>query len=281
MHAPFILSCSSVNEVICHGIPDSRPFADGDLVNLDVTVYTPEGFHADLNETYMVGGKTDAKGRKLVQCAYECLRAAVAVSKPGVMYRDLGTVITRTAHAHGFSVVTGFTGHGIGRLFHCAPNVPHYAKNKAVGFMKAGHIFTIEPMINEGGPGDELWPDNWTAVTRDGKRSAQFEHTLLVTETGVEILTSRVGAGVDRSCMPEWNEIDVLRPLADGASAGSGAGAAPASAAAGAGASGGAGADAAVGGAGAPSVTATPAATAADESGAAAPSAAPAVDGSA
>jgi methionyl aminopeptidase len=199
-----------VNEVICHGIPDARPFADGDIVNLDVTVYTADGFHSDLNETYLVGA-VDARGRKLVEAAYECLRAAVAAVRPGVMYQDLGKPITRLAGAAGFSVVTAYCGHGVGRLFHCAPNVPHYAKNKAPGIMRVGHIFTIEPMINEGGPGDELWPDGWTAVTRDGKRSAQFEHTLLVTETGVEVLTARAGA--PRDAMPPWCEADVLRPL--------------------------------------------------------------------
>jgi methionyl aminopeptidase len=249
-----------VNEVICHGIPDDRPFADGDLVNLDVSIYTSDGFHSDLNETYIVGSKTNEKGRKLVQCAYECLRVAVSACKPGVMYRDLGTLITRTAGAYGFSVVTSFCGHGVGRLFHGAPNVPHYAKNKAVGYMKAGHVFTIEPMINEGGPGDEMWPDDWTAVTRDGKRSAQFEHSLLITETGVEVLSARVGT--DRSCMPAWAEADVLRPLpglpasapaassAEGAAAAAKAAACSSSAAAAAEAASVAGAAAGAGGAG-------------------------------
>ena len=199
-----------MNEVICHGIPDSRPFEDGDIVNLDVTVYTADGFHSDLNETFLVGGKVDARARKLVEAAYECLRAAVAVVRPGVLYADLGKPITRAAAAAGFSVVTAYCGHGVGRLFHCAPNVPHYAKNKAVGIARPGHIFTIEPMINEGGPGDELWPDGWTAVTRDGKRSAQFEHTLLVTETGVEVLTARAGA--PRDAMPPYAEAAVRRP---------------------------------------------------------------------
>jgi methionyl aminopeptidase len=206
----FFLS-RSVNEVICHGIPDARPFENGDIVNIDITVYTADGFHSDLNETFIVGDAVDTKGRKLVQCAYECLRAAVAVCRPGVMYQDLGKPISKAAKEAGFSVVTSYCGHGIGRLFHCAPNVPHYARNKAVGIMKPGHIFTIEPMINEGSSSDELWPDDWTAVTSDGKRSAQFEHTLLVTETGVEILTSRIGT--QKNIMPEWKEADVFRPL--------------------------------------------------------------------
>jgi methionyl aminopeptidase len=181
---------------------------------LDVTVYTADGFHSDLNETFLVGGKVDARARKLVEVAYECLRAAVAAVRPGVLYADLGKPITRAASAAGFSVVTAYCGHGVGRLFHCAPNVPHYAKNKAVGIARPGHIFTIEPMINEGGPGDELWPDGWSAVTRDGKRSAQFEHTLLVTETGVEVLTARAGA--PRDAMPPYAEAAVRRPAPEG-----------------------------------------------------------------
>lgn len=111
--------------------------------------------------------------------------------KPGVKYREIGNIIQKHAQAHGYAVVKSFCGHGIHELFHTAPNVPHYAKNKAVGVMKPGHTFTIEPMISQGTWRDEIWPDNWTAVTQDGKRSAQFEQTLLVTETGCDILTIR------------------------------------------------------------------------------------------
>ncbi|CEG81117.1 Putative Methionine aminopeptidase [Rhizopus microsporus] len=181
--------CTSVNEVICHGIPDKRPLKDGDIVNLDVSCYY-NGFHADLNETYLVGN-VDERGKQLVQCARECLEKAIAIAKPGVRYRDFGKVIEEHAKKNGFSVVRSFCGHGINQLFHCAPDVPHYANNKAIGVLKPGHCFTIEPMICEGHWRDELWPDNWTAVTCDGKRSAQFEQTLLVTETGVEILTQK------------------------------------------------------------------------------------------
>ncbi|KAF9108118.1 Methionine aminopeptidase 1 [Mortierella sp. AM989] len=181
--------CTSVNEVICHGIPDMRPLKDGDIVNLDVTVYK-DGFHADLNETVPVGN-VDADGQRLIKNARECLEKAIAMVKPGALYRDLGNVIEKHAKSEGFSVVKTYCGHGIHRLFHCAPNIPHYARNKAIGVMKAGHVFTIEPMINEGTWKDEMWPDSWTAVTQDGKRSAQFEQTMVVTETGVEILTAR------------------------------------------------------------------------------------------
>ncbi|KAF1876557.1 hypothetical protein Lal_00021271 [Lupinus albus] len=180
----------SVNEVICHGIPDARKLEDGDIVNVDVTVYY-KGVHGDLNETYFVGN-VDEESRQLVKCTYECLEKAISIVKPGVRFREIGEVINRHASMSGFSVVKSYCGHGIGELFHCAPNIPHYGRNKAVGVMKAGQTFTIEPMINAGVWRDRMWPDGWTAVTADGKRSAQFEHTLLVTETGVEVLSGRL-----------------------------------------------------------------------------------------
>lgn len=182
--------CTSVNEVICHGIPDYREIRDGDIVNLDITTYNAGGYHGDLNETFCVG-KVDEEGQRLVRTAYECLAAAMDLVKPGTLFRDLGTVIERVAKSNKCSVVRTYCGHGIGSLFHTVPNIPHYAKNKAKGTMKAGHVFTIEPMINLGLSGDRTWEDNWTAVTTDGKRSAQFEHTILVTETGYDILTAR------------------------------------------------------------------------------------------
>lgn len=181
--------CTSVNEVICHGIPDTRPLRNGEIVNIDVSVYY-DGFHTDLNETFLVGD-VDEAGRKLVQNARECLEKAIEMCKPGANYRDVGEVIEKHAKSAGHSVVRSYCGHGVHRLFHCAPSIPHYARNKAVGVMRPGHVFTIEPMINEGTWHDEMWPDNWTAVTSDGKRSAQFEHTLLITETGVEVLTAK------------------------------------------------------------------------------------------
>ncbi|XP_078579694.1 methionine aminopeptidase 1-like isoform X1 [Branchiostoma floridae x Branchiostoma japonicum] len=182
--------CTSVNEVICHGIPDLRPLQDGDIVNVDVTV-CHRGFHGDLNETFFVG-KVDDASKKLVRVTHECLTKAIEAVKPGVRYREMGNIIQKHAQANGFSVVKTYCGHGINQLFHTAPSVPHYAKNKAIGVMKPGHTFTIEPMISEGTWRDDTWPDNWTAVTVDGKRSAQFEQTLLVTEAGCDILTRRL-----------------------------------------------------------------------------------------
>jgi len=181
--------CTSVNEVICHGIPDQRKLEDGDIVNLDVTAYY-DGYHGDLNETYPVGN-VDADSTRLMRTARECLDAAIALCKPGALFRDLGRTIEPIAKKNNCAVVRTYCGHGIHELFHCPPNVPHYAKNKAVGTMKPGMVFTIEPMINLGNSWyEDHWPDKWTAVTVDGKRSAQFEETLLITDTGVEVLTA-------------------------------------------------------------------------------------------
>lgn len=181
--------CTSVNEVICHGIPDSRPLEEGDIVNIDVTLYHG-GFHGDLNETVFVG-RPDAEAQNLVLTAYECMWSGIASVKPGTFYRNVANGIEKRAKEGGCSVVRTYCGHGIHKLFHTSPTVPHYTKNKATGVMEPGHAFTIEPMINQGSYRDKTWPDNWTSVTEDGKRSAQFEETMLVTEDGVEILTMR------------------------------------------------------------------------------------------
>lgn len=154
-----------------------------------MTVYH-HGFHGDLNETFFVGNVKE-EHKKLVQVTHEALSKAIEIVKPGERYREIGNVIQKHVTQFGFSVVKSYCGHGIHRLFHTAPNVPHYAKNSAVGVMKPGHTFTIEPMISMGTFRDIQWPDNWTAVTADGKFSAQFEQTLLVTETGCDILTKR------------------------------------------------------------------------------------------
>lgn len=179
--------CTSVNEVICHGIPDGYVLKDGDIVNVDVTLYH-DGVHGDMNETFFVG-KPDALSELLVKTTYECLKKAIEICKPGVLYRSVGDVIQKHAAANNFAVVRTYCGHGIGELFHTSPNIPHYSKNKAVGVMKTGHVFTIEPMINLGVFSDKTWPDNWTSVTTDGKRSAQFEHQLLITDDGCIVLS--------------------------------------------------------------------------------------------
>ncbi|KAL6499387.1 Microtubule-associated protein 1A [Orobanche hederae] len=172
------IAAASVNEVICHGIPDARKLEDEDIVNVDVTVCY-KGVHGDLNETFFVGN-VDEASKRLVQCTYECLEKAIAAVKPGVRFREIGEIINRHASMSGLSVVRSY----LGTLTE--------AENKSVGVMKAGQTFTIEPMINSGVWRDRMWPDGWTAVTADGKRSAQFEHTMLVTDTGVEVLTARL-----------------------------------------------------------------------------------------
>ena len=165
---------------------------EDDIVNLDVSLYH-EGFHGDLNETYYVGTKARANpdSVRVVEAARECLDEAIKLVKPGMAFRDPGTVIEKHAKSKNCSVIRTYCGHGVNSYFHCAPNVPHYAKNKAVGIAKPGMTFTIEPMISLGSYKDKTWPDDWTSVTSDGSRTAQFEHTLLVTEDGVEILTAR------------------------------------------------------------------------------------------
>jgi methionyl aminopeptidase len=185
--------CTSVNEVICHGIPDARPLVDGDIVNIDVSLFHG-GYHGDLNETYYVGplSSSDPNNVRLVETTRQCLDKAIAHVAPGVPIKDFGDIIEKHAKTQNLSVVKTYCGHGINTLFHGAPNVPHYAKNKAVGKCRAGMTFTIEPMISLGSYKDKTWPDDWTAVTVDGSRSAQFEHTLLVTEKGVEVLTARL-----------------------------------------------------------------------------------------
>jgi len=195
--------CTSVNEIICHGIPDERPLQDGDIINLDISVYH-DGFHSDLNETFFVGN-VDEASRILVRTAYEALAASVAQVRPGALYRDFGSTISKVAAANNCSVVKTYCGHGIGTLFHTAPTIPHYGKNKAKGVCQPGHVFTIEPMLNgpNGTHRDVLWPDGWTAASADGSRSAQFEHTMLVTENGVELLTAKPGEPTDRMI---WKE---------------------------------------------------------------------------
>lgn len=185
--------CTSVNEIICHGIPDQYQLQDGDIINLDVTIYL-DGYHSDLNETYYVGdkAKADPDTVRLVETTRECLDLAIKAVKPGLLFRNLGAIIEDHATKNSCSVVRTYCGHGINTLFHCQPNIPHYARNKAIGVAKPGMVFTIEPMLCLGTHKDATWPDGWTAATQDGKKSAQFEHMLLVTEDGCEVLTARL-----------------------------------------------------------------------------------------
>jgi methionyl aminopeptidase len=184
--------CTSVNEVICHGIPDGRPLEDGDILNIDITLFHG-GYHGDLNETHVVGRGVSAEGKALIRSAHDAMWAAIDMVRPGVLFREFGGAVERVARSRGHSVVRSYCGHGIGRdLFHCPPNVPHYRKNKAVGVVREGLCWTLEPMLAAGEWRDETWPDHWTAVTADGKPSAQFEHTVVATRDGCEVLTARL-----------------------------------------------------------------------------------------
>lgn len=179
--------CTSVNEVICHGIPDDRPLEDGDIVNIDVTAYIG-GVHGDCNATFLVG-HVDEESRRLVEVTRECRDLGIAAVKPGRPLSDIGRAIQGHAEAHGYGVVRTFVGHGIGEQFHLPPNVPHYYTESASTIMKPGMTFTIEPMITLGSWRERMWDNGWTAVTTDGRRTAQFEHTLVVTDDGAEVLT--------------------------------------------------------------------------------------------
>jgi methionyl aminopeptidase len=180
--------CTSVNEVICHGIPDDRPLQDGDIVNIDITAYIG-GVHGDTDATYLCG-EVDEESRLLVERTREAMMRGIKASKPGREINVIGRVIESYAKRLGYGVVRDFTGHGIGMAFHSGLVVPHYdAAPQYNTVIEPGMTFTIEPMLNLGTVEWDMWDDNWTVVTKDRKRSAQFEHTLLITDTGAEILT--------------------------------------------------------------------------------------------
>ena len=179
--------CTSVNEVICHGIPDDRALVDGDIVNLDVTIFL-DGVHGDTNATFPVG-QIDPASADLIQVTRECLDLGIAAVKPGRQIRAIGRAIQGHAEGHGYGVVRSFVGHGIAEQFHTDLQIPHYDDQRATTLIEPGMTFTIEPMITMGAYDHVIWPDNWTAVTVDRRRTAQFEHTLLVTDDGAEILT--------------------------------------------------------------------------------------------
>lgn len=178
--------CTSVNDVVCHGIPDMYKLQNSDIINVDITIF--DKFHADMSKTFIIG-ETDGETKKLVDTCKEALDASIKICKPGMPYKMIGILIGKIARDNGFSVVTDFFGHGIGKLFHTIPFIFHHINNDTEGIMEPGHVFTIEPMLNIGTPNTNVWPDNWTAVTNDGKNSAQFEHTILITNSGAEILT--------------------------------------------------------------------------------------------
>jgi len=192
--------CTSINEVVCHGIPGDRELKEGDIVNIDVTTCLA-GYHGDCSRTFLVGRVAD-DARKLVEVTEECLRRGIRAVRPGDSIHVIGAAIQELADECGYGIVQEFCGHGIGRNFHEEPAVLHYRSDRSTArhkrvrsvIMKPGMVFTIEPMINAGHPGTRVLEDGWTAVTLDGSLSAQFEHTVAVTEAGFDILTVLDGA---------------------------------------------------------------------------------------
>ena len=183
--------CTSVNHQVCHGIPSDKVLKNGDIVNVDITVIK-EGFHGDTSKMFYVG-EASIKAKRLCEIAHQCLIKGIELVKPGTQLGDIGHAIQTHAEANGCSVVREYCGHGIGRIFHEDPQVLHYGTPGTGLVLEAGMIFTIEPMINIGKRDVKLLPDKWTVVTKDHSLSAQWEHTLLVTPTGVDILTIRPG----------------------------------------------------------------------------------------
>ncbi|WP_445679735.1 type I methionyl aminopeptidase [Radicibacter daui] len=181
-------SCISLNHVICHGIPGEKKLAEGDILNIDVTVIV-DGWFGDSSRMYYAGDKISVKARKLTEITYDCLMAGIAATKPGNTLGDIGHAIQTIAERNRFSVVRDFCGHGVGRVFHDSPNVVHYGRPGSGPELKPGMFFTIEPMINAGKPESKILSDGWTAVTRDRSLSAQFEHMIGVTDEGCEIFT--------------------------------------------------------------------------------------------
>ncbi|ANP47620.1 type I methionyl aminopeptidase [Candidatus Viadribacter manganicus] len=187
--------CTSLNHTVCHGIPGDRVLKDGDIVNIDVTVIV-DGWHGDTSRMYAIGPNVSRKAQRLMDVTYEAMMRGLAIVKPGVTLGDLGHAIQSFAEAERTSVVREFCGHGLGRVFHDAPNILHFGKPGQGDVFKAGMIFTVEPMLNAGSPQVKVLNDGWTAVTKDKSLSAQYEHSVGVTEDGVVIFT-KSPAGLD------------------------------------------------------------------------------------
>ena len=180
--------CTSINHVVCHGIPGERRLTDGDILNIDVTVIL-DGWHGDTSRMFFVGDRVAVKARRLVDVTYEAMMRGIAVVQPGIRTGAIGEAIQRYAESHRFSVVRDFCGHGVGRVFHDAPSILHYGRAGDGPVLQEGMFFTVEPMINAGRYEVKILSDGWTAVTKDRSLSAQFEHTIGVTSSGYEIFT--------------------------------------------------------------------------------------------
>ncbi|SEA94069.1 type I methionyl aminopeptidase [Alkalimonas amylolytica] len=193
--------CTSVNHVICHGIPNDKPLKDGDIINIDITVIK-DGYHGDTSRMFVVG-EASILAARLIKVTQEAMYLGIRKVKDGVRLGDIGQVIQQHAEKHGYSVVREYCGHGIGAEFHEEPQVLHYGRAGTGEVLKAGMCLTIEPMINAGARHSKLLKDDWTVVTKDRSLSAQYEHTILVTETGCEILTLRSDDTIDRMVSAE------------------------------------------------------------------------------
>ncbi len=183
--------CTSVNQVVCHGIPSDKKLKNGDIVNVDITVIK-DGYHGDTSKMFYIG-EPSVKARRLVETAYACLKIGISNVRPGARLGDIGAAIQRPAEARKFSIVREYCGHGIGSEFHEEPQILHYGMPGTGIILEPGMIFTIEPMVNAGKRHVKLLPDQWTVITKDRSLSAQWEHTVLVTGTGFEVLTARPG----------------------------------------------------------------------------------------
>ena len=187
--------CTSINQVVCHGIPNEKPLKKGDILNVDVTVITPEGWYGDNSRMFLIGGEAacSLQARRLCQVTFEAMWKGIVLVRPGARLGDIGHAIQTYAEGNGFSVVREFCGHGIGQRFHEEPQVLHYGRPGTLEELRPGMTFTIEPMINAGRREIKEMGDGWTIVTRDRSLSAQWEHTVLVTETGYDVLTWSAG----------------------------------------------------------------------------------------
>ena len=196
--------CTSVNDVICHGIPGNKILKSGDVVNLDITVITPDGYYGDTSRMFSIG-EPSVLAKRLSQVTFECLWLGIAQVKPGTRLGDIGHAIQIHAEEAGYSVVREYCGHGIGKVFHQEPQVLHYGRPGTGEILKTGMTFTIEPMINAGRREIRTMPDQWTVKTKDRSLSAQWEHTLLVTEEGVEVLTWSLVSNQPPDCVKGLN----------------------------------------------------------------------------
>jgi len=191
-HNPYPKSiCTSINSVVCHGIPNDKPLKNGDIMNIDITVIK-DGYHGDTSRMFFVG-EVSEHARRLCKITYECMWRGIEKVKPGATLGDIGYAVQQYAETNGYSVVQEFCGHGIGKRFHEEPQVLHYGRPGTGLELQAGMIFTIEPMINQGKRHLRMMGDGWTVATKDRSLSAQWEHTILVTETGYEVLTQSAG----------------------------------------------------------------------------------------